>query len=407
MTITHLGHDTVPLAKLEQYPGNPRVGDIDAIRESLRLLGQYRDLVVRVLDDGRMVLLAGNHTAQAMGLEGWDAGRCELISCDDDTAGRIVAADNRIPDRGGYDPGALADLLASFGGDLAGTGYDAGDLADLLDDQRSNTPARRTDPDFEPPKPEDPVTRKGDIIRLGRHVLVCGDATDPRVVAACGGDTAVMVCTDPPYCSGGFQEIARSAGSVGTNAEAARKHKQVANDRLSTRGYMALIKSVLALTAARYLYSFTDWRMWVNLFDAVESSGFGVRNLIVWDKGTPGMGRGWRAQHEIVMWAAKQTAPYRKHDPGQGNVLACKRTGNPLHTTQKPVEIVAQLLTVAFYADHVYDPFAGAGTTLIACEDTGRTCHLAELDPGYCDVTIERFTGYTGTEAVRAGRVDL
>lgn len=97
-----------------------------------------------------------------------------------------------------------------------------------------------------------------------------------------------MVLTDPPYCSGGFQESGRGAGSVGTSAA----HKPIANDKLSSRGYTALLKSVFSLFGAEFIYAFTDWRMWIHIFDVVERSGFGVRSMIVWDKESPGMGRG-------------------------------------------------------------------------------------------------------------------
>jgi DNA modification methylase len=141
---------------------------------------------------------------------------------------------------------------------------------------------------------------------------------------------------------------------------------------------------------------FTDWRMWVNLFDVVESSGFGVRSMIVWDKSSPGMGRGWRSQHELVMWGARETPPFDKHASGQGNVVQAARTGNDLHTTQKPVDLVAKLLSVVPFAGTVYDPFAGSGTTLIAAHLTGRTAYLCEMDPAYADVIARRWQEHVG-----------
>jgi len=140
MTVTSLGTEDVPLSELEHYPGNPRRGNVKEIRASLRRLGQYRSLVVRV-DGGRRVILAGNHTSRAMALEGWTAARAELIECTDDEAGRINAADNRIgelpdPETGErYDRDALAEQLASFGGDLEGTGWTDADLAALYPDE--------------------------------------------------------------------------------------------------------------------------------------------------------------------------------------------------------------------------------------------------------------------------------
>jgi DNA modification methylase len=130
---------------------------------------------------------------------------------------------------------------------------------------------------------------------------------------------------------------------------------------------------------------------------------FGVRSMIVWDKGTPGMGRGWRSQHELVMWGSKQTPPFDKHMAGHGNVIQAQRTGNDLHTTQKPVDLIVELLGVTEFARVVYDPFAGSGTTLVACEQVGRTAKLCELDLAYCDVICHRYQQLTGVKPTRGG----
>jgi DNA modification methylase len=194
------------------------------------------------------------------------------------------------------------------------------------------------------------------------------------------------VLTDPPYCSGGFQEAGRSAGSIGTDAQIVR---QIANDRLSTRGYMALIKAAIGATAIPLAYVFTDWRMWVNLFDVMESSGFGVRNMIVWDKGSPGMGMGWRTQHELVMFASRAAVQFDGHK-AQGNVISASCTGNPDHPTQKPVELLSAILEVTDMAKTVYDPFLGSGGTLVSAHRLGRVCYGCELDPKYADVVLRR-----------------
>jgi DNA modification methylase len=168
---------------------------------------------------------------------------------------------------------------------------------------------------------------------------------------------------------------------------------------LSSRGYAALIKSILHGWPSGLTCLFTDWRMWVNLFDATESCGFGVRAMVVWDKGTPGMGVGWRSQHELIMVASRVAQPF---DPkkAQGNVLQCKRTGNVYHPTEKPVDLLARVLEVSDMARTVGEPFTGSGTTLIACERIGgRRCFAMELDPTFAQVTIDRWEAFTGRTA--------
>ena len=132
------------------------------------------------------------------------------------------------------------------------------------------------------------MSKRGDVWALGRHRLMCGDSTVAAAVERLlGGAKVDSILTDPPYSSGGFQESGRSAGSKGTDVA----YTPIQSDRLSTRGYQALIKGTLALVPVSVVYVFTDWRMWVNLFDVVESSGYGVRSMIVWNKGSRAWGR--------------------------------------------------------------------------------------------------------------------
>lgn len=230
--------------------------------------------------------------------------------------------------------------------------------------------------------------QRGQVWEIGRHRLMCGESTDrEQVNQLLGAMKADVVLTDPPYCSGGFQEAGKVAGSVGT-----RGTEMVARDTLSTRGYQALMRRVLSLTDAGVVYVFTDWRMWINLFDLVEASGFGVRNMIVWDKGSPGMGAGWRMQHELILCGIRVKSPFNPKK-AQGNVIACGRTGNVNHAVEKPTELLVTILEVTDLAERVHDPFLGSGTTLVACEQTNRIGYGMEIEPKYCSVTLERLQG--------------
>lgn len=147
----------VPLDELTPFPGNAKRGDVELILSSLRRNGQYRSLVVREIENGPLVILAGNHTAQALALHGaaacdvtvtvkgderpcgvcqneaWDpSARCEIVTCDDDTARRVNLIDNRASDAGEYDNDALTELLSYLEDDYEGTGYNAGDVNRLL-----------------------------------------------------------------------------------------------------------------------------------------------------------------------------------------------------------------------------------------------------------------------------------
>ena len=307
-----------------------------------------------------------------------------------------IIADNRLALDAGWDNDLLKielqDLQAD-GFDLALTGFEIGEIEGFLAEPTEGL----TDPDEIPEPPADPVTVLGDVWLLGRHRLMCGSSTDADALAHLSG--CDLVCTDPPYCSGGFQESGKSSGSVGTSA----KHKQIANDRLSTRGYQSLIKSAIFALDAPFFYVFTDWRMWTYLYDIAEGSGAGVRSMITWNKGTPGMGLGWRSQHELVLWGCRKQPPYTRGFPGLGNVISLSRQRNELHTTQKPVELMRTLLQGAPFARLIAEPFAGSGSTLIACEEEGRECRAVELDRAYVDVIVKRWQDFTGEQATLEG----
>lgn len=314
-----------------------------------------------------------------------------------------LIADNRLAELSEIDNKLLADLMADVDTGATPfelTGYteeEYGKLVTALSEAKHND---LEDPDAVIEPPAEPVTQRGDLWILGRHRVVCGDCTSERDRALLlDGAKPEILITDPPYCSGGFQESGRSAGSIGTSSG----NPTIANDTLSTRGYQALMKAMLQDLPVLVAYIFTDWRMWVYLFDLVEGAGFGVKSMIVWDKETPGMGVGWRSQHEIIMFAARGKTKFDGHK-GYGNVLRCTRSGNEFHPTQKPTELLGMILDNNDWAAGVYDPFGGSGSTMIACEAAGQSCYTMELSPAHVDVAVKRYIKATGRRDVRCIR---
>lgn len=321
-----------------------------------------------------------------------------------------LTADNRIAELATTDNRMLAEVFADIDtGEIPFllSGYteeEYGNIVTALSEAIHKQELAEPDAVVEPPAK--PVTQRGDLWILGKHRVVCGDCTNANDRALLlDGATPEILVTDPPYCSGGFQESGRSAGSIGTDRVDGNL-PTIANDTLSTRGYQALMKAMIQDLPILVAYIFTDWRMWVYLFDIVESNGLGVKNMIVWNKKSPGMGVGWRTQHELVMFAHRTKPKFDNHK-GYGNVLECTRTGNELHPTQKPVEIIEKLLDNTEWAHGVVDLFGGSGTTLIACEKMGQPSYLMELTPAFTDVIVKRYirtTGKTNVRCVRQGK---
>lgn len=414
----------VALDDLVPAPRNPKGHDLDGVRASMARFGYLEPL----LEDGRTGRLISGHgrlealaEAKAAGVDPPEGvtvrGGRWLVpvvrgwrSVDAAEAEAALVAVNRLVESGGWqmpDLSAMLDDLRRSPGGLIGTGYEGVDVDAMLASLRPvPAPAMLAEPDATPPLPTKVRTKRGDVYQLGRHRLLCGDVTAAGALdLVCAGEGADMLLVDPPYCSGGFQESKRSSGSIGSNPKVKRR---VANDTLSTRGYVALMRAMLGAAAGAnvaMVYVFTDWRMWVNLFDVVESTGYGVRQMIVWDKGTPGMGMGWRAQHELVMYAASASVKFDNHK-AVGNVIQAARTGNPLHPTQKPVDLLRRIIEVSDMCPVVLDAMAGSGSTLIAAEAESRTARLVELDPAHCDVIARRYQEATGVLPVleRTGR---
>lgn len=318
-----------------------------------------------------------------------------------------LTADNRIAELAEIDRSMLAEVFAHIDTgeiDFEQSGYTEKEYEELVTALSEAIHNDLEDPDAVIEPPAEPVTKYGDIWILGgRHRVMCGSSTNPDDKAKLlNGEKPQILLTDPPYCSGGSKESDKSVGSIGT----VRKDgslPMIANDILSTRGYQNLIAAALADIPCLFAYIFTDWRMWVYLFDLAESAGFGVKSMIVWNKKTPGMGVGWRSQHELCLFGSRGKTHFDGHK-GYGNVIELSRSGNELHPTQKPVELIEAIIDNTDFAEGVFDPFGGSGTTLMAAEAKRQKSYLMEISPQYVDVIVKRYVRATGNDNVRCIR---
>lgn len=240
----------------------------------------------------------------------------------------------------------------------------------------------------------------GDIWRVGGHFLWCGDCQNEVAVAnlldlASVDRSRLVVLTDPPYSSGAFQEAGKAAGTWG----------QIASDSLSTRGFISLLRGALVAARPTVAYLFIDWRMWATLYDITESAGLPVRSMIVWDKGTPGLGGLWRPQHELILFASRKGSKRQKYQAAIGNVLRYPRTGNKHHYTEKPVELVEDLLRNDARGGRsgwaVLDPFVGSGTSLLACRELGRPGVGIDVEPLCVAMALSRLAAVSELQPVK------
>ena len=216
---------------------------------------------------------------------------------------------------------------------------------------------------------------------IGDSTLYLGDSAE--ILSTLRDEDIDILITDPPYCSGGFQESGKSSGSIGT-----RGKQTISMDNLSTRGYQRLMQRTFrGLLQVEEFYCFTDWKMWINLFDAMEDGGIRVRNMLVWDKKQMGMGMPWRNQHELIAYGKRGAGEIRtgKHS----NVIPMKRSGNKNHPTEKPVDLMAHLIRNSMEGS-IIDPFMGSGSTGVAATKEGRKFIGIEIDETHFETSCKR-----------------
>lgn len=403
--ITDLDTQQVATKELAFFHKNPRHGDIDTIAESLKVNGQYRAIVVnRGTHTGRpMEVLAGNHTLKAALKLGWDTIAAHIIDIDDQQAARIVLADNRTSDLATNDDEDILDLLESLD-TLEGTGYTDADLADMLDEL---TESEVLEEEEIPLVPLDPITVVGDIWHLGRHKVICGDATSANTFAMLLGDKkADCVWTDPPY---GVNYVGKTKNALTIQNDG----KQGLSDLLN-----AAFKELFDATrAGAAIYVAHADSMRIAFETALTKAGFQFRQNLIWVKNTIVLGHSdYHYQHEPILYgcrpAQQSCGGFGRGrgigwhgDNSQATVFEVdKPNRNSEHPTMKPPELIQQMIRNSTQrGETVLDCFGGSGSTLIAAHNEGRIAALIELDPAYVDVICRRYQRLTGEKPVRDG----
>ena len=309
-----------------------------------------------------------------------------------------VLADNKLALNAGWDNEMLALELGEIGDlgfDLDLTGFTAEEIAALTPEQIE---PGLTDEDAVPEVPDQPITVLGDVWLLGKHRLMCGDSTSIDAVdKLMDGQKADQLVTDPPY------NIAYEGGS--------KKREQIKNDEMESADFRQFLRD--AFTAAdTVMKSGAVFYIWhadtegYNFRGACLDAGWQVRQTLIWNKDNSAFGRqDYHWKHEPCLYGWKSGAGHLwASDRKQTTIIECKRPSkSELHPTMKPVELMQyQIENNTKGQDVVLDLFGGSGSTMIACEKTGRINCSMELDPKYCDVIIKRWQDFTGKIATHA-----
>lgn len=415
-----VGHGSAPAGELLAHPANFRTHpqeQREALRGSLNALGWLKDVLVnrttgRIIDGHARV----EEAAARSPLEPVPVTYLELSEEEERLA---LAVLDPISEMAGRDDDALSRLLdgmlrteeAGLDALLASMAEDVG-LTPPKDTSGENAEA---DGPLEHVVPPEPITRPGDIIRLGWHVLMCGDSMDDehvdRLIAASTQPDhpfkpVDLVLTDPPYAVYG--------SSTGIAAD-------ITDDKMVRPMFRTTLRQIArVLKPFGHFYVCCDWRSWASWWEVAKGTPARWKNCIVWDKGGAGLGSNYANTHEFIGFGS--VIPMRENMTQKitgirsvfdSNIWKADRVRTTTeesreHNAQKPTTLLTRAIeNSTAKGETVLDLFGGSGSTLIACEQTERVCLTMEMEPGWCDVIVNRWERATGLTAQRPAREEV
>ncbi|MGD1097644.1 MAG: DNA modification methylase [Bryobacteraceae bacterium] len=390
-----------PLDKIRPYARNARripPQAIDKVAASIREFGWRQPIVVDkdgVIIVGHVRLLA----AQKLGFTEAPVHVALNLTPAQVRAYRLL--DNRSHEETSWDDGLLGLELLDLKGldfDLNLTGFDLGEIKDLV--ARAEATDGLTDPDSVPAVPENPGSQSGDLWVLGNHRILCGDATSlSDVRRVLGGGLADMVFCDPPY------NVNYSQPSVRPD----RAGRKVANDNLGERFeefLSATCRNLLEVSSGAIYICMSSSEI-DTLRRAFTEAGGHWSTFVIWAKSMFTLGRSdYHRQYEPILYGWREGGEHYWCGARDQSDLWCvnKPATNDLHPTQKPVELMERAIRNSSKGGHtILDAFGGSGSTLIACEKTGRYARLIEIEPKYVDTAVTRWQEFTGRKATLEG----
>ncbi len=421
-TIRDLTVVSLPVAGLQTYPGNARThsrSQIQQIARSIETFGWTNPILI----DPEGIVIAGHGRLAAAKLLRLD--RVPTIRITDLTPEQrraYVLADNKLAENAGWDRELLAIELeglikADLDFEIDVTGFSMGEIDVVIGpapaDAASPDPADAwTDDDDAPP-----VSRRGDLWRLGPHRLLCGDALCAAdYQRLMGREKAGIAFTDPPY-------NVPIAGHV--SGKGRRRHRAfpMAAGEMTPENFTGFLQAAFTLIASNVrsgaiAFVCMDWRHQREILEAGTAAFIELKAMCVWSKGAGGMGSLYRSAHELVFVFKAGTGRHVNNValgahgrnrtnvwsyPGMASFGRNRDDALDRHPTVKPVALVAAaLLDCSRRKDIVLDPFGGSGTTLIAAHRTGRRARVIEIDPLHVDGAVRRFQAQTGEAALHA-----
>lgn len=365
----------------------PGDAEYEKIKNSITEFGYVDPIIV----NSDMTIIGGHQRWSVLKALGYDEVDCVVIEIDKTKEKALNIALNKVT--GEWNKELLADLikdLQSLDYDVSMTGFEPPEIDELFNDVHSKE-TKEDDFDVDAELSKSTLTQKGDLWLLGRHRLVCGDATLPEVFdALLDGKKVNLVVTDPPY-------------NVNYESDAGT----IQNDNMADNDFynflLASYKNMAnAMADDASIYVFHADTEGLNFRKAFVDAGFYLSGVCIWAKQSLVLGRSpYQWKHEPILFGWKKNGKHKWFaDRKQSTVWNFDRPKkSELHPTMKPIALVAYpILNSSMTNGLVLDPFGGSGSTLIACEQTDRTCYTIELDEKYADVIVKRYIEQVGND---------
>ena len=381
----------LPIDSLVPASYNPRKklkpgdSEFEKIKNSIAEFG-YVDPVIINQD---LTVIGGHQRITVLKSLGYSEIDCVVIDVDKTKEKALNVALNKIS--GEWNKELLVDLiqeLQSLDYDVSFTGFDPPELEQLFSEVHSKE-IKEDDFDVAAELAKPAMSQKGDVWLLGPHRLVCGDSTDPAMFdLLMDGKKANLVVTDPPY-----------------NVAYAAKAGKIQNDNLKdSEFYQFLLKAFTNMASAMVqdasVYVFHADTEGLNFRRAFSDAGLYLSGVCIWAKQSLVLGRSpYQWKHEPILYGWRKDGKHNWYaDRKQSTIWNFDRPSkNDLHPTMKPVALCAYPITNSSLSNCiVLDPFGGSGSTLIACQQTGRICHTLELDEKYADAIVKRYIEFVG-----------
>ena len=365
----------------------PGDAEYEKLKRSIEQFG-YVEPVIWNKTTGRVV--GGHQRLKVLMNLGFTEVDCVVVELSEEKEKALNVALNKIS--GDWDKDKLALLISDLQGadfDVSLTGFDPAELDDLFKESvKEGIHDDEFDVGAELEKPT--ITKTGDVWTLGRHRLVCGDSTKPETFELLmAGRKANLVITDPPY-------NVNYEGSAG----------KIKNDNMANEAFYQFLLAAFQNTGAvmaddASIYVFHADTEGLNFRRAFADAGFYLSGCCIWKKQSLVLGRSpYQWQHEPVLYGWKKNGKHQWYTGRKETTIwefdKPKKNGD--HPTMKPIALLAYpIMNSSMSNTLILDPFGGSGSTLIACEQSDRSCCTIELDEKFCDVIVKRYIEQVGT----------